>query len=228
MSNKQAVANPRLSDLLDLFRKEIFLNLNCQDIGTIQEFDSVTQTAKITIVYKQTYDDGPRDYPVLAQVPVLFLGGGNAFLSFPVAPGDECLVLYNDRDIDNWIKSGQVVSPNTDRLHSFADGFALIAPRNATRVIPGFDTARARLQNGDAYVGVGETLIKVANATTTLNTLISELISTIKSMSITVPASGLSAPGGGGPVTGTATGVVSPGSQSALDGVASDMGDLLE
>ena len=45
---------------------------------------------------------------------------------FEVNPGDACLVIFADIDIDAWIASGESAVPRSARKHSLSDGFAFI------------------------------------------------------------------------------------------------------
>lgn len=181
-----------LADCLNLHKKDVFLNLNCHHIGTIQTFNSTLQTASVTINYSKTYfqfnsttgayDNMLVNYPVIAEAPVVCLGGGMTSLTFPIQTGDECLVLFNDRDFDNWFTGGSG-SPNaTARLHSFADALVIVGIRSMANVITNYSADHAVLQNGTTLVGVGPTTIKIANAGTTLNTLLQSLISDLQSL----------------------------------------------
>lgn len=175
-----------MKDLLDFLKRDIFLSMNCHCVATVQSFNSETQTVSASLNYKKTarvMNPQTRkaelqniNYPVLVDVPIIVMSGGAASLQFPIAVGDECLILFNDRDIDNWFKTGQNVQVSTPRAHSFSDGIALIGLRSIPRVITDWDNDRARLVNGDAYVGVSEEKIKIANATKTLLGVINGLI----------------------------------------------------
>lgn len=183
---------PSLADLLDLKKKETLLGLNCHHLATIQSFDADRQVATATINYKKTFIQlnpatgvyGPvqKDYPILADCPVIVLGGGAGALTFPIQPGDECIALFNDRDINNWFNgssNSQVASP---RLHSFADAIILVGVRSLANTLDNYDSLRAVLRNGTTLVGVGPTLIKIANQTTTLNTLLQSLLTDITAL----------------------------------------------
>lgn len=183
--------DPELMDLLNLLRKQINLDINCHAIATIQSFDSAKQTVSASLNYKKTtlqrksdgtYENVLIDYPLLLDVPAIFLGGGLFRLTFPIAKGDTCLILFNDRDIDNWLQSGQVGPVASSRMHSFSDGIALVGLRPTSSPLEDFDTSRAALGNGDTYVAVGPTKIKVANPDTTLNTLLQNLLTQLQSL----------------------------------------------
>lgn len=162
-----------LSERLELLKKEILLNFNSHHIATIQSFNAANQTARATINYKKefynrdpvtgVYSPTLINYPVLADCPVICLGGGTASLTFPITVGDECLVFFNDRDMDLWFHSGGGSTLNTSRLHSFADGIILVGLRNQTRVLQNYSTTHAVLQNGSAQVGIGASTINISN-----------------------------------------------------------------
>lgn len=80
------------------------------------------------------------DYPILENVPVLFLGGGNYALSFPVQKDNECIVLFADSCIDAWWQSGGVQGQIVARMHDLSDGFAIVGFRSRPNVIRDFQT----------------------------------------------------------------------------------------
>lgn len=185
-------ADPQLADLLNLHKKDIFLSLSCHHIGTVQSFDKIAQTATVTINYTKTvlklntqtqlYDQIQIPYPTLTNCPVVVLGGGAGSLTFPVAQGDECVVLFNDRDLDNWFAGGGVTQIASARLHSFTDALILVGVRSLANSLAAYDMTRAALNYGTTTVAAGETLVKIANATYTLNTLLQELITNVEAL----------------------------------------------
>ena len=85
--------------------------------------------------------------PVLVDVPLVFPSGGGFMMTFPVATGDECLVIFASRCIDAWWQSGGVQIQADLRLHDLSDGFALVGPRSQPRVVPGISTTDVVLRN---------------------------------------------------------------------------------
>jgi len=145
-----------LKDLLSLFEKNLLLKFNCHHIAQIQDFNPAQQTASATINYKKSfslpnsmgvYTEQLVDYPLLVNCPVIFLGGGDGCLTFPVQTGDDCLVLFNDRDIDNWFSGSITSAPRTGRLHAFPDAIIIVGLRMLREVIPSFSTDSVELRN---------------------------------------------------------------------------------
>lgn len=219
----QITSDIELRDVLDQFKKEILLGINCHHIGTIQSFDSDLQTATASINYTKTffklnagngnYLPYQKQYPLLIDAPVICLGGGKASLTFPISAGDECLIIFNDRNMDNWFSGGSGSQLATGRLHSFSDGIILVGLRSMANTIDNYDNTRAVLQNGTTMVGVGESLIKIANRSTTLNTLLQQILTQLETLanSVCVPSSPLN-----------------PAVATALALLATQLGELIE
>lgn len=103
--------------------------------------------------------------PKLVDVPILWQGGGGATWTFPVAKGDECLLIFSSRCIDQWWKGGfqtptgilgadgKPMNPANDPpiycMHNLSDGFALVGVRSKSRALTGFNTTTARLRTDD-------------------------------------------------------------------------------
>lgn len=221
-------SDPNLSDVLNLLKKDVMLSLNCHAIATVQSFDSSNQTVKATINYKKTYyqknaetnqyDPVFVDYPVLVDCPTIFLGGGALSLRMPVKAGDECLILFNDRDIDTWFSSSQIKAPNSNRLHSFADGIALVGIRSAQNALEDWTDQTAELTDGTSSMKVGgasskagfyrqaakievnaSEKVEISNTIGALGALLQELISeiqTLVTLTSAITVTGVAAGGG--------------------------------
>ena len=140
--------DPQLKDLLDYFKKALKLEFNCHHVATVTSFDSEKQTVNATINYQKTFlqmtngvqSTGLISYPLAVSCPVIILGGGGGGVTFPIAAGDECLLLFNDRDIDNWFNGSSNSPPATARLHAFTDAFALIGVHSLATSVASYST----------------------------------------------------------------------------------------
>lgn len=141
------------SDVLDANKRQTQSEINCVKIGVVQSFDEDTQRASVQIAYKQVKDileDGTKvwvDYPLLLDCPVVTLFGGVDFLSMPIQPGDNCLVFFNDNEIDQWATNG-LGNPETFRMHDLSDGIALVGIRPLTNSIGRYLAEGIRLSHG--------------------------------------------------------------------------------
>ena len=100
---------------LQALKRDILSSLHCALPGTVVSFDTESQTA----VIKPAVSRMPsfRDVPVFLPV------------SFEVNPGDACLVIFADCDIDAWFETGDAEVPGSNRIHSLSDGFAFVGFR---------------------------------------------------------------------------------------------------
>lgn len=148
------ITDPDLINVLEKAKRDVKTTLNCVKIGTIQSFDKDTQTASIKISHKQVIsidEDGvktTKDYPLLLECPVMVLFGGVDFLSLPIEAGDSCIVLFSDRQIDNWLKSGDGTIPSVGRTHDISDGIAIVGIRPLTNSIQNYLENGIRLSHG--------------------------------------------------------------------------------
>ncbi|MBD2779084.1 phage baseplate assembly protein V [Xenorhabdus szentirmaii] len=125
----------------------------------VQSFnaDAVTVTAQPAIRWSVTNSEGNTEsvaLPLLVDVPVIFPRGGGVTLTFPIQPGDECLVIFADRCIDYWWQNGGIQEPVDPRQHNLSDGFAIVGPQSQARKIRGISTSSAQLRTDDgaAYI----------------------------------------------------------------------------
>jgi len=177
-----SIAAPDMRLLLDTWMNNSALKLNCHRIGTIVSFDSAKQTASVQIAALAVFGDKTVAYPVLTQCPVFVPSGGTGCLTFPVSAGDSCLVLFNDRDIDNWYESGAVVAPNTARTHDLSDGLVIVGFRHQANPIPAYSTD-VELRNNTAIVGLEDNgKISIRNQDTTLKNVMTTLITALNKL----------------------------------------------
>jgi hypothetical protein len=141
--------------------------------AVIQDFNQQgdgTCTAQPTIQVVQKNPDETLDVvnlPQLLNVPVLFPRGGSFVLTFPINPGDEALIIFASRCIDDWWIGGwtgkEIRGTNRNnnrlpvyRLHGMSDGFAIVGPYSRPNIIPNIspDRAQLRSKDGSCYIEI--------------------------------------------------------------------------
>ena len=159
----------QLSNESSLLREAIsnrLLDLHTQMPGIIDSFNANTQTARVQPAIRRIFrtDEGdrvfltPKNLPLLIDVPVIYPRGGGFSLTFPVKPGDECLLCFCERSIDSWFNSGSVSTPTERRFHSLSDAVALMGLSSQPNAIKDYnqDGVELRSDSGDNVVRMSE------------------------------------------------------------------------
>lgn len=113
--------------ILEAQKADIFSTFHCIQIGKIEKVTAAEQTVEVTLQIKRAATDGTSTaIPLLVDVPYMVLQGGGAYIDMPIAAGDYCIVLFNDRDIDTWWSTANMADPATNRKHDLSDGIAIV------------------------------------------------------------------------------------------------------
>jgi hypothetical protein len=186
MRNQGSIPEQDLRALLDSEQVRLFAKFNGCRVGVINSY--ANQKAVVQLVNTQAVFNTPMTssveptkptlypYPLLVDVPVFVLSGGAGYITCPISKGDPCIVLFNDRDLDPWFTAGTLgAPPNSTRMHSLADGIALVGIRPATNPIPSNGSAivvhhPSIKLDGNAYVPAfpTDTFVSADGATVTV------------------------------------------------------------
>lgn len=132
--------------------------------ATVLSFNAEKQTisAKPAIRELLRVDGTPtiKELPQLDDVPVVLPRAGGFTLTFPIQPGDECLIVFADTCIDAWYQSGGLQNKMSERRHALADGFAIVGIWSQQRKLANYSTGSVMLRNDE-----GTTAVEVAEST---------------------------------------------------------------
>ncbi len=147
--------------------------------ASVVSFDPVKQTItaqpliREKLVNRQTGETGFVTLPQILDVPVCFPRAGQYAMTFPVTAGDECLLVFQDTNIDSWYASGGIQNWNDRRSHHITDAVAILGVYSQPSVIEDFNTTDAELRNlaGDIKVklNASELTAQYRNAQAILN-----------------------------------------------------------
>jgi hypothetical protein len=87
--------------------------------------------------------------PILPDVLVQFPGGGGFVLTFPLAPGDEGIVVFSARCLDAWWERGEVQVQAEQRMHDLSDGFFIPTVRSVPNVEAAISPTDVQLRSVD-------------------------------------------------------------------------------
>lgn len=169
----------RMRDATELFRSlsdKLAFDLRVAIPGIIQSFDSKRQTVTVKLALRErvVLDGTPEwtEIPELLDVPVFINSGGGYCLTMPIAPGDDCLVVFGDMCIDGWWQSGGVQNQVERRRHDLSDGFAIVGFRSQPNAVSNYSASAAQLRNksGSAYIEIkGDEINIVASGKVKVN-----------------------------------------------------------
>ena len=224
MTKNRTTSEVSLKDVLDQLKREVMLEINCHALGVVEKFDVAKQTCTVKINYLKTqlvrntlgvYENQSFSYPILLDCPAIIMAGGASGISVPIDKGDSCIILFNDRDIDNWTTGASDSEVATGRLHSVSDGLVLLGARNSSNKIENYDNENPHMWNGETGIRVKPDKVLIENAADKLGALLRDLIDEVKAIATTNAVVGV-------PCT------ISPASQALLEAVAIKIEGLLE
>lgn len=117
----QTENNIDLQTLLERVINNLKRSFNCVKIGRVVAFYPEDKTADIQILFKTKKDDEIVEYPLLLKCLVV----GNK-ITVPVEVGDDCVVLFNDCNLDSYFDTGELSTPYTNDLHDISDGIVIM------------------------------------------------------------------------------------------------------
>lgn len=187
-------ANPTLTDVLKNLKEEIFESLNCHAVGEVVSVNRGSDNVDLKMVYKRSkievLENGSVikrniDYPIMVDCPIVSITGGASGLYLPIKQGDKAIILFCDRDIDNFLVDGNQESPESTRKHSFTDAIALVGIRNLSDSF-GDD---AVFFNGETKISLSDK-VEIKNSSQSLATILSELVDAITEITVTSSSPG--------------------------------------
>lgn len=94
----------------------------------IVSYDNKKQTVTVRpVMYESDKDGVSRKFADIASVPVVFPSAGGGSLTFPIKAGDDCVVLFSQRDFSGWWVTNKVPSQSpTQRYHDYNDAIAIV------------------------------------------------------------------------------------------------------
>ena len=90
-----------------------------------------------------------KELPVFTAVPPIFMHGGGSSETYPIAVGDECILLVSERCFDLWFEGQYNELPAEQRFHDYSDCFGLVGIKNKAGAL---DIPDKITQTGDKIV----------------------------------------------------------------------------
>lgn len=153
--------------------------------GEITEVDLTTQLVTVQMGIKRILMNGQEIVvPPQVNVPLGVLRGGNFVITLPVTKGDQCLVIFSEREMTQWMFAGDQ-GPQTPRrygTHQYSDAIVLPMLASSAKKIANYNPDSLEIRSLDDMTK------------TTYNT--ASIVSRVGGVSMTLDATGLHVIGG--------------------------------
>lgn len=111
--------------------------LNCMRVGIVQSFNPDDLTVDVLITNKKELGLNPDGTPITRnfapiRAKVVYC---TPFATFPINQGDECILLFSDREIESWFINGDINPIGYPRMHAFTDAVAIFGIRSLPKMI---------------------------------------------------------------------------------------------
>ena len=188
---------PDISNVVRFSGFDIASKLNCVRIASVEEVHYDDLTVTVRLLNKKTLglnkDGTPNvsDYPLI-RAKICFC---NPFITSPINKGDECILLFSDREIESWFINGEANPLAYQRMHDITDAFAIFGIRSLPNMIQILQDALHQFFFGsDIQLGAGEIILNspmvTINSTSGI-TLNSPSVSTTGNLSVGTGYSGV-------------------------------------
>lgn len=154
----QMLGDFSLKNLLDRFERNLLRKFNCVKLGKIKTFYADKQTADIQI----------DDYPLISGVPVSFICGANFSIQVPVEADDDCIVLFCDGDLDNWVEGKGYIPAFSQDRHGLNGAVALLGIKNILTKVDNYITSGVRIKYKNSEIELNDSGITI-NGNVTVN-----------------------------------------------------------
>lgn len=158
MADNRVISATRDAELL---WSRMSSQLRCAMPGTIVSFDSVKQTCSVQPGLPLKVTDGETvsyvALPVIVEVPCVLPRSNGFAITLPIVIGDPCLLVFSDRDIDNFLLHGKYVAKNADkdddvrqtRQHALTDAICIPGLSTTPNVLSNYSTDALELRTAD-------------------------------------------------------------------------------
>lgn len=151
--------------------------------GVIVSYDEATQKVSVRASISSRFEDRNgvvqvQTQPTISNVPVAFPSSTNNSITWPLTPGDPCLLVFAERSLDEWKSTGGTdIEASHLRRHSLTDAICLpgCTPFSSPLPSSAFDSTAMVLRADEIRL-----VSAAATALIALGTLVDSVFTTVR------------------------------------------------
>lgn len=160
-------------DIIESLEQMVFSILR-DNVSTIKpavitkvDYDNCTANAK-PLTKTLWRDDIQTELDPVQDVPLLMLSGGNARITVPIKKGDNCYIIYSDRNISNLLDSRGNLPVDCEDRRPFGNyPIGILCGWFTTPNAKEFDKENIVIENGTSQIIIKEDVVEVNGCTIT-------------------------------------------------------------
>lgn len=184
---RQRIETPTLTDVIKSAIEGRLADVHTMLPGEFISFDPLTGKATVKILTKRKLENGSViEIPPIQGVPVHFIRTEKAVIYVPITAGDKCMLLFSERSLDGWKKSGSSYDPQDKRKHHLSDVVAVpgLYSFSGSQIQTQFDAKSILIENDKSRIRLKpDGKVKITNKLTQV-----ELVKTVNDTLVTLIA----------------------------------------
>ena len=118
-------STPTFIEAINALIDNVMVNVHTSIPAIVQSYNPTKKTVDVIPAIKKIAITGEAiELPVLSDIPVAYYQTNKFLFSFPLEKGDTVQLIFNERSIDKWRKSGEIETPDDYRKFDLSDAVA--------------------------------------------------------------------------------------------------------
>lgn len=143
-----------ITEFVRLFLAGCFFSIPARVISVNVSKQSVDVQPSLMKLYPKTGLNIPR--PVLQNVPFQFQRGGDSYITIPIKPGDEGILIFAQRDIRSWKELGGIQQLRSSRMFDYNDAIFIPGISSFVRAVSSYDPDNITIVKNGKKITVGD------------------------------------------------------------------------
>ncbi|MCK5603276.1 hypothetical protein KAR91_15440 [Candidatus Pacearchaeota archaeon] len=182
--------SPTLAEVLQNAIRAEMLEIHTMLPAKVEKYDPDKQKASVSPLLKKKYVDGEIvQLPVINDIPVQWLSGGDAFIHMPLKVGDIGMVIFAERSLDKWLSGdGSAVVPDDPRHHNLTDAVFIPGISTFTEAFSVSNPDNITIKNNNITIELDPSgKIKIEGATQELLAVLDSFMANVIGANIIIP-----------------------------------------
>lgn len=166
---------PTLGETINQLIDAKLVNLHTSIPAIVENYNAQNKTVDVIPAIKRKRITGEIEtIQKINNIPIAYYQSENAIFSFPLEKGDTVQLIFNERSIDKWRKSGEIVFPDDIRKFDLSDAVAYPTLKHNGSGVEA-DSNNLMIKNGNSQIRLSNGSVEIKGASDELVDLCNQL-----------------------------------------------------